>query len=171
MTSRRAVCLFVCGIALALSRQEALTGFKVGYAATPPPPPTPPPTPPSALRLHCPTHRPHPHSNVCPNPLRSALPTHSTSSPPSLTAPTAHRLHSSAIVPTWPPLVRGFQIFNNYLVCAQTPSALTAPTTLSASSTPTACSAPPSHSTSSPPSPSLPPPPRARNDAGRRGSR
>ena len=56
-------------------------------------------------------------SNVCPNPSALTAPTalsasscpHFTSLPPSLTAPTAHRLHSSAIVPTWPPLVRVFR--------------------------------------------------------------
>ena len=91
------------------------------------------------------------HSNVCPNPLRptalDALPTHSsTPSPPSLTAPTAHRLHSSAIVgsglchcPHLAAFGSGFQV-----------SALTAPTALSASSTPTAFSASPSHCTWSP---------------------
>ena len=47
-----------------------------------------------------------------------------------LTAPTAHRIHSSAIIPTCPPMVRVFQVFKKYLrllMCAQTPSALTAP--------------------------------------------
>ena len=54
------------------------------------------------LRPHRPhrSHRPH-----TPTALISASPSHSESSPPSLTARTAHRLHSSTIVLTWPPKV------------------------------------------------------------------
>ena len=69
-------------------------------AISPPSPPTPPP---SALRLHCPSHPPHPHSNVCPNPLHPHRPqrfAHPLYAVTTILPPTAHRLHSSAIVPT-----------------------------------------------------------------------
>ena len=60
-------------------------------------------------------------SNVCPNPLRPhppppppPLPSALRPATPrvttiTLTAPTAHRIHSSAIIPTCPPLVRVFK--------------------------------------------------------------
>ena len=56
--------------------------------------------PTSALRLHCPSHPRHPHSNVCPNPLRThrsqrfAYPLYAVTTLPPFTA---HRLHSSAL--------------------------------------------------------------------------
>ena len=108
------------------SRQEELTGFKswLHRHPPPPPPPTPPPTPPSALR---PIHRPHPHSNVCPNPLR-----------PHRSQRFAHPLYvvttlllcphrSSAIVPTWPHLVRVSAIVPTWPPPPPPPSALCPP--------------------------------------------
>ena len=65
---------------------------------SPPPPPLPPPPPSSSLQC-VPKPPPPP-----PRPLSAFA--HPLCVVTTLTAPTAHRLHSSAIVPTWPPLVR-----------------------------------------------------------------
>ena len=112
---------------------------------------------------HCPIHRPHPHSNVCPNPLRphrSQRFAHFSLSPPFHPPPLTAFTHSSAIVPTRPPLLhsvrvfksfrievfRGFQCVPNPLRPHRRPTALTAltaptaPTARSTSSTPTALS-------------------------------
>ena len=123
-----------------------------GFQCVPKPPSPPSPPPPPQPRF------------VHPNrPQRFAQPLYVVTTI-TLTAPTSHRLHSSAIVPTWPPLVRVSTIVPTWLplvrrrsikrlpMCARTPSALialtapTTPTALTALSTPTALSASPSHS-------------------------